>query len=62
MYEEFQFEHPLYGVFKDAIYVPDETVLTDQELADIKQNRYFAWIETLVSIPVESSDIDIAGA
>lgn len=34
-----------HGVFKDAIYLPEEHTYTEQQIEDMKQARYQAWLD-----------------
>ena len=47
MNEEFQFTHSTYGVFKDVIYIPDGFGLSDEDIEDIKVQRYNSWVNQI---------------
>lgn len=58
----FEFLHPIYGVYKDTLCLPDDHEFTDNELEEMKQQRYDNWtnyIETssakqsIEEVPVE---------
>lgn len=58
-----------YGVFRDALHLPDDHGLSDQQLEDIKQERLNNWIAIIEAPPQEeapdtpspASTITIAG-
>jgi len=48
------FEFPSqYGVFRDALHLPDDHGLSDAEIAAMKQQRYDNWLVTINPPPVE---------
>jgi hypothetical protein len=40
---EFSFDSP-YGVFRDAVFLPDDHGLTDAEIETMKQDRFSNWL------------------
>lgn len=59
---DFEFTTP-HGVYRDAIHLPDDHTLTDDEIADIKQQRLGNWI-AVVTAPTEPeplNTIEISG-
>jgi len=50
---DFEFETE-YGVFRDAITLPDNHTLTDAEIQAIKDQRVDNWIATITAPPVEA--------
>ena len=49
---EFEFDSP-YGVFRDALYLPEDHGLTDAEIQAMKQQRFDNWIAIVTAPPVE---------
>ncbi len=50
---DFEFVHPVHGVYKDALCLPDDCSLTDPEIEAMKQQRYDNWVAYIESPPVE---------
>ena len=48
---DFEFDSP-YGVFRDALHLPDDHGLSDDEIQALKQQRFDNWIA--IVNPVES--------
>jgi hypothetical protein len=42
-----------YGVFRDALYLPDDHTYTDAEINAMKQERLDNWIAVITAPPVE---------
>lgn len=60
---DFEFE-TRYGKFRDALYLPDDVVFSDDEIAAMKQERLNNWL-TVVELPPppspsEDSEMTIA--
>jgi MOSC domain-containing protein YiiM len=48
------FEFPSkYGVYRDAIHLPDDHGLSDEQIAAMKQQRFDNWIAIIEAPPVE---------
>lgn len=59
---DFEFQ-TAYGVFRDALYLPDDHGFTDQEIEAMKQQRVDNWIVLVTTPPVEEVPVDeTAGA
>jgi hypothetical protein len=50
---DFEFDSP-YGVFRDAIHLPDDHGLTDDQIQAMKQQRFDNWLAIVNPPPVES--------
>ena len=50
---DFEFQSP-YGVFRDAIHLPDDHGFSDAEIAAMKQQRYDNWMAIVNPPTVES--------
>lgn len=48
---DFEFETE-YGVFRDALHLPDDHALTEEEVQSIKQARVDNWIAVITAPPV----------
>lgn len=46
------------NVFKDAIVLPDDNGLTDEQINAIKEDRYTAWLE-VINTPVEEQTEEV---
>lgn len=42
-----------YGVFRDALYLPDDHTYTDAEIQGMQQERLDNWIAVITAPPVE---------
>lgn len=51
---DFEFDTK-FGVFRDALHLPDEHNLTDAEIETIKQQRLDNWLSIVDPQPVESN-------
>lgn len=49
----FEKTHDTYGVFRDALYLPEDHAFTDIELEDMKQQRFDNWIAAIIAPPSE---------
>ena len=50
---DFEFDSP-YGVFRDALHLPENHGMTDAEIQAMKQQRFDNWIAIVNPPPVES--------
>jgi len=41
---DFEFDAGPYGVFRDALHLPDDQTFTDDQIAEMKQQRYQNWL------------------
>lgn len=66
---DFEFDST-YGVFRDALHLPDDHTFTDEEIQAMKQQRFDSWwaavnapsVETLVEeTPAPAASINISG-
>jgi hypothetical protein len=55
----FEFDTP-YGVFRDALHLPDDHGLSDTELDTMKQQRLDNWIAFVTSPPTEEPPLQEA--
>lgn len=49
---DFEFDSP-YGVFRDALHLPDDHGLSDAEIDAMKQQRFDNWLAIVNPPPVE---------
>lgn len=49
---DFEFDTP-YGVFRDALHLPEDHVYTDAEIQAMKEQRRDNWIAIVTAPPVE---------
>ena len=49
---DFEFDSP-YGVFRDALHLPENHGMTDAEIQAMKQQRFDNWIAIVNPPPVE---------
>jgi len=49
---DFEFE-TAHGIFRDALHLPDNHTLTDDEIQAMKQQRVDNWIAVVTAPPVE---------
>lgn len=55
---DFEFESK-YGVFRDALHLPDDHGMTEEQVAAMKQQRFDNWIAVIEAPPVEVSVEDL---
>lgn len=49
---DFEFD-TTYGVFRDALHLPDDHVFTESEISAMKQQRVDNWLAVVTAPPVE---------
>lgn len=49
---DFEFDSQ-YGVFRDALHLPDDHGMTEAEIQAMKQQRFDNWIAIVTAPPVE---------
>jgi hypothetical protein len=50
-----------HGIFRDALHLPDDHTLTDDEIQAMKQQRVDNWIAVVTAPPVEPDTVVIDG-
>ena len=50
-----------HGLFRDALHLPDDHALTDEEIQAMKQRRVDNWIAVVTAPPVEPDTVEIDG-
>ena len=50
---DFEFESK-YGVFRDALHLPDDHGMTDEQIAAMKQQRFDNWIAVIEAPPADT--------
>lgn len=50
-----------HGIFRDALHLPDDHTLTDDEIQAMKQQRVDNWIAVVTAPPVEPDTVEIDG-
>ena len=53
---DFEFDSP-YGVFRDALHLPDDHGMTDDQIQAMKQQRFDNWLAIINSPPVEEPPV-----
>jgi hypothetical protein len=53
---DFEFDSQ-YGVFRDALHLPDDHGMTEAEIQAMKQQRFDNWIAIVTAPPVESPPV-----
>lgn len=48
---DFDFIHPIFGVYRDALTLPDDHGFTDNEIQAMKQQRFDNWVAFLENPP-----------
>lgn len=54
---DFEFTHPVHGLYRDCLNLPDDHGYTDDELNAMKQQRFDGWVNYLENPPVEEQPI-----
>lgn len=49
---DFEFESE-FGIFRDALHLPDDHTFSEQEIAQMKQKRFDDWLEICKPKPEE---------
>tara|TARA_R110000868_G_scaffold31232_1_gene114566 strand:- start:8330 stop:8524 length:195 start_codon:yes stop_codon:yes gene_type:complete len=49
-----------YGTFSDALYLPDDHGLSDEQIEAMKQQRFDNWIAVITAPPVEETPAEEA--
>lgn len=47
---DFEFTTP-YGVFRDALHLPDDHIFTDEQITAMKQDRLDNWLFVVENLP-----------
>lgn len=55
----FEFATP-YGVFRDALYLPADHGLTDEQIAEMQRERLNNWLAIIEAPPAEEAPADEA--
>jgi hypothetical protein len=55
---DFEFDSP-YGVFRDALHLPEDHQFTDAEIQSMKQQRYDRWWTIANPPPSDVIDVDV---
>jgi hypothetical protein len=55
---DFEFDSQ-YGVFRDALHLPENHGMTDAEIQTMKQQRFDNWIAIVNAPPVESPPTEV---
>lgn len=53
---DFEFDSP-YGVFRDALHLPDDHGMTDDQIQAMKQQRFDNWLAIVNAPPVEEPPV-----
>lgn len=53
---DFEIEHGTYGVYKDALYLPEDHGMSEDEIEIIKQNRYTNWLSIVENANQQQED------
>ena len=51
---DFEFDTP-HGVFRDALHLPDDHGMTDEQIGAMKQQRVDNWIAIVTAPPAEET-------
>ena len=54
---DFEFDTP-HGIFRDALHLPDDHAMTNQEIEAIKQQRVNDWIAIVNGPVVEETSLE----
>ena len=57
---DFDIQNEKYGVYRDALYLPEDHSLSDAEIDAMKQERYNNWLYAIENPPVEEIVEEIA--
>lgn len=49
---DFEVQNEKYGVYRDALYLPDDHTFSEAEIESMKQERYNNWVNIIENPPV----------
>jgi hypothetical protein len=49
---DFEIQNEKYGVYRDALYLPDDHTFSNAEIESMKQERYDNWVNVIENPPV----------
>jgi len=49
---DFEVQNEKYGVYRDALYLPDDHTFSEAEIESMKQERYDNWVNIIENPPV----------
>ncbi len=49
---DFEVQNEKYGVYRDALYLPDDHAFSEAEIESMKQERYDNWVNIIENPPV----------
>jgi hypothetical protein len=52
---EFDFTHSVYGKYRDALYLPDDHLFTEEEIDSMKRKRFDNWVAYIEAASNNSS-------
>lgn len=55
---DFEFTHPVHGLYSDCLNLPDDHGYTDDELNAMKQQRFDGWVNYLENPPIEDAIVE----
>lgn len=55
---EFEFTHDIYGLYRDALNLPDDHSFTEDELSAMKQQRFNNWVAYLETPRIEQPVVE----
>ena len=53
---DFEIPNEKYGTYRDALYLPEDHGMTDEQIEAMKQERYNNWVN-IVENPVEAPEV-----
>lgn len=48
---DFEITHPTYGVYRDALHLPDDHGLNEEQIKDMQQERFNNWVSIIENPP-----------
>jgi hypothetical protein len=54
---DFEITHPTYGVYRDALHLPDDHGLSDEQIKALQQERFDNWV-TVIETPSEETPVE----
>jgi hypothetical protein len=55
---DFEVQNEKYGVYRDALHLPDDHTFSEAEIEAMKQERYNNWVNIIENPPVAEEIID----
>ena len=56
---DFEITNEKYGVYRDALHLPEDHTFTEEEIENMKQERYDNWVNIVENPPVSEEEPEV---